>query len=667
DKPGKLEVLFLGDKVAVDKHTMEGEFGTLNSGMLTIEVKNEQGRAERTVWFRVKQTSLSKSHLFEGIFNIIYSSSCGAHGRLVSEKDMATVLERVFHFTDSLLDGQMKLKDMVDLKAIFCNRNINVRDEVKKLFSHRFKANNQQGEKFNIISNENADQTIDAIKNLSDENCSLKDITENYRNLKQRFRNLTTQHLQLIKTASECPNVIQMMERAELHTTHGRRRFQELRDNLTTQFQLQERNNMILNSWIIIYGLCKPFTMKVQTLEEFVDIAKLPYFEDIPVTHMQIINDNIQLVNMWLSADETNVLDNALITMEYLSRSGVVHIHLRRLINEESKFEIEYSIDKPQTLIKDDLENPIDENAEPEKIKFILTKSEVDDHKRQLTFCNANLSEEMKSKKILLNEQLKLLTTVNNIYLKMIQLEMAGHPDYQLKQETLQLSDRTGEISRILSRMKDNQNEEIGILKRLVERQTDQLRLIHQQMEISYKLCLQHLDEYRTLTRLLQLFSNRQLMILIILLTKSTPDNRMKWNFLKKLHLKTDMNFTDDRELQLTIQSLGHYLRSLRLSDCDISVVNIQRLYDKHKIPSRSTGEYCLQKLSAFLKELLNDGKELFVERTLINGNQQYLVTLTHIDQPAEPNPLDHDLDMEIFSILVNILNPRLPSSFQIL
>ncbi|CAF1555775.1 unnamed protein product, partial [Adineta steineri] len=79
-----------------------------------------------------------------------------------------------------------------------------------------------------------------------------------------------------------------MMKKAELYTTHGRRRFQELRDNLTTQFQLQERNNMILNSWIIIYGLCEPFTMKAKTLEDFVDsVAKLPYFEDTPVTHMQ--------------------------------------------------------------------------------------------------------------------------------------------------------------------------------------------------------------------------------------------------------------------------------------------------------------------------------------------------------------------------------------------
>ncbi|CAF3864491.1 unnamed protein product [Rotaria sp. Silwood1] len=359
--------------------------------------------------------------------------------------------------------------------------------------------------------------------------------------------------------------------------------------------------------------------------------------------------------------------------MEHLYRSGVVHIQLRRLINEESKFQIEYSINKIQTLIKEDPENPIDENdgflqsTEPEKIKFVLATSEVDDHKLQLTFCNVDLSEAMKSKKILLNEQLKLLNTVNNIYSTMIQLEMGGHPDYQLREETLQLSDRAGEIGRILSRVKDNENEEIDILKRLVERQTDQLHLIHQQMVINCKLWLEYLEEYRKLTRLLQLFSNRQVMILIILLTKSTPDNRTKWNFLKKLHFQSDKNFNDDRELQLTIESLRHYLRSLRLFTCDLSVENVKRLYDKHQIPNRSSGELCLKKLSAFLKEILNDGKELFIERTTVNDNQQYLVTLTHKDQPAEPNPLDHDLDMETFSILVNILSHRLPASFQIL
>jgi hypothetical protein len=365
---------------------------------------------------------------------------------------------------------------------------------------------------------------------------------------------------------------------------------------------------------------------------------------------------------MWLSADETNVLDNALITMEHIYRSGVVHIQLGRLINEESKYELEYSINKSQTPIKDDLEN-----AAQERIKFILSRAEVDDHKRQLIFCNVGLSEALESKKILLNEQLKMLTIVNNIYSKMIQLEVAGHPNYQLKEETLQLSDRTGEISRLLSHMRDNQNEQVGALKALVERQTNQLHLIHQQLEISHTLWLQHLEEYRKVTHLLQLVSNRQLMILIILLTQSQPDNRMKWNFLRKIHLKTDMNFNCDREHQLAIQSLRHYLRSLRLIDCDLSLNNIQRLYDKHKIPSRSADKTCLEKLSAFLKEFFNGGNELLIGRTVNNENQQYLVTLAHKDQSAERNPFDHDFDMETFSVLVNILNHRLPSSFQIL
>jgi hypothetical protein len=325
DSHEKIKGLPLGNKVNVERHTIEGEFETLSSGILTIGVNNEKGKNGRVVWFRVKQASLSRSHLFEGIFNMIYSLFCSGNDRTATERDLATVLERAFHFIDSLLNGKMKLKDMVDLKAIFCNKNINVRDEVKKLFSYRLIAdgNNQQEpannaeaieqeieqvcewlqiyqyysyiniivtcvQRFNIISNENADETINSIIQLSDENCSLREITEKYRSLKQRFQKLTNQHLQLIKAASECPNVIQMMRKADLYTTHGRRRFQELRDNLTTQFQLQERNNMILNSWIIIYGLCEPFIIKAKSLEDFVDsVAKLPYFEDTPVTYMQ--------------------------------------------------------------------------------------------------------------------------------------------------------------------------------------------------------------------------------------------------------------------------------------------------------------------------------------------------------------------------------------------
>lgn len=362
---------------------------------------------------------------------------------------------------------------------------------------------------------------------------------------------------------------------------------------------------------------------------------------------------------MWLSAEETNVLDNALITMEHLYHSGLVRIQLKRLINEESKFEIEYSINKTQSSIK--------EQKESEKIKFLLARSEVDDHKRQLTFCNVDLSEAMKSKKILLNEHLKLLNLVNQMYLMMVKLEMAGHPDYQLKEETLQLSDRTGQISQILSQMKDGENEDAEKLKKLVEKQTEQFYLISEETIISYKRWLHNLDEFRKLTRLLGLLSNRQVMILIILLTKSTADNQKKWKFLKKLHPKMDMSSNGNVEIQLTIQSLRHYLRSLSLLSCNLSIENIQRLYYKHQIPIGSNSESCLQYLSNFLRELLNDERELSIKGTSIKDNQQYLITLPHKDQSAEANPIDHDLDIETFSILINIFNHRLPASFQIL
>jgi ATP-dependent Lon protease len=150
---------------------------------------------------------------------------------------------------------------------------------------------------------------------------------------------------------------------------------------------------------------------------------------------------------MWLSAEETTVLDNALITMEHLYKTGTVKIRLRRLMNEQSYFEIGYAINKIQTeaLRRTDSNEDEDEEQNRSKLlKFTLSMSDVDDHKRQLTFCNVDLQENMMYKKILLNEQLKLLKIVENIYAMLIKLEMAGHPEYQLREDVYDIHDRTG-------------------------------------------------------------------------------------------------------------------------------------------------------------------------------------------------------------------------------
>jgi hypothetical protein len=145
---------------------------------------------------------------------------------------------------------------------------------------------------------------------------------------------------------------------------------------------------------------------------------------------------------MWLSAEETTVLDNALITMEHLYKTGTVKIRLRRLMNEQSYFEIGYSIKALQRT--DSNEDDDEEQNRSKLLKFTLSMSDIDDHKRQLTFCNVDLQENMMYKKILLNEQLKLLKIVENIYAMLIKLEMAGHPEYQLREDIYDIHDRTG-------------------------------------------------------------------------------------------------------------------------------------------------------------------------------------------------------------------------------
>jgi hypothetical protein len=124
-------------------------------------------------------------------------------------------------------------------------------------------------------------------------------------------------------------------------------------------------------------------------------------------------------------------------------------------MNEQSYFEIEYSINKIQTDTSrrttsdddDEYEQDNEEEQEQNKskiLKFTLSMGDIDDHKRQLTFCNVDLQENMFYKKILLNEQLKLLKIVENIYTILVKLEMAGHPEYQLREDIYDIHDRTG-------------------------------------------------------------------------------------------------------------------------------------------------------------------------------------------------------------------------------
>ena len=201
-----------------------------------------------------------------------------------------------------------------------------------------------------------------------------------------------------------------------------------------------------------------------------------------------------------------------------------------------------------------------------------------------------------------------------------------------------------------------------------ISSRTDEFQLIHRALETNYQMWVSSLKDHRFESRLLQLFSNRQVMMLIILLTKSTAENAVKHRFLEKFSLSRDMRNHPEKEHQLTIQCLIHYLRSIRIDGCNLSEEHVSRLYETYAIDHRSTAEMRLGQLCKFLGDLFHGGDALFQKSPAATENQQYLVTLAMKEKSLDrSSSFDHDLDLETCCILLNLFHHRLPASYQLL
>jgi len=306
-------VLYENNNTQIHKNILQGQFETDKTGELIITINHRQ-RCAVQIWYRVRSVNLSTCHLFHGILRMIYDKYFNQPNTSLPAADFSKIVKETFQFIDRLLNGDLTLKEMTSLQVVFCNKNIYIKDEVEKLFTSRSKEQIQPGvieqvcewlqiyqyyshitniidciRKFEILANDNEDETIGLIQHLGgNDDCTLRDITQAYRILQERFRHLTPQHLQLIRTAVDCSNVVHMMKKADLYSKQGHGRFQKLRDNLTTQFQFQERNNMILNSWIITYSLLEPFMTKVKKFDDFlVRIGQSVIPDDSSLNHIK--------------------------------------------------------------------------------------------------------------------------------------------------------------------------------------------------------------------------------------------------------------------------------------------------------------------------------------------------------------------------------------------
>ncbi|CAF1244594.1 unnamed protein product [Didymodactylos carnosus] len=696
---GYYKDIYKEKQATIDKNVLSGRLEVNESGILSLYIDNTQCYTSNSLWYSVRTLNLTPGYLFEGIFKDVLNKCSDTE---LTSSDVNRVLTHVFNYVDDLINGNISLSNLSKIQSSFYN-DIDIDNEVYKLATSRSEHLDldyqQQISKvckylkiyqyysfiptvlkcistFHIV-NEN-DLYINDLKTLIGEKTnSLKDISTLNKNLKDTFTGLENSHLELIKTTIDCAPLILLFKKYDLYSRDGQRRFFELKDTLTTQFQLQARNNLTLNALIITYTLCEPFCIRTTSLEEFIFRLRQLTNIDESLAYLNVCYMNIQTINTWLSTD-ASTLENAVITMEHLYKTGVVHVHLRQLLGDNSYFEITYHIKK--TSKNDDMER--------DNICCKMSMLDFADHKRQLTFSNVDLVD-MSSKKVMLVEQLELLKIIEKIYTLLQKLENLGHPHYQAIVKQYNIDDEPGKLSSILDSLKviymdksqqytdddstDYANQKQEELKIYVENCTRKVE--------SYCISLDHavndwihlLDEYRMSHILLNFYSNRQIMIMLILLTP----NITRRQFLSKLYINHSWNQNEpqltQQENELIFECLNHYLQSVRICESvNLSGSrNITKLIQQNQTDVST--KTCLTNLCVFLAGALSYNKQkpnhynTITTSTNVSSvtKEQYLIKLNTHDVCS--SSFDQTMDEETISTILNVFNNNFPCAFQIL
>lgn len=214
----------------------------------------------------------------------------------------------------------------------------------------------------------------------------------------------------------------------------------------------------------------------------------------------------------------------------------------------------------------------------------------------------------------------------------------------------------------------DLRNQQDVRLENAIEERIGNLGILAKNFERGHEIWMGNLRRFRHECSLLKLFSNRQIMFLIILLRTSDSPESIRHRFLMKMFSFNDYHHLIDQENQYALQCLMHYLRSLRIHRVDFSDRHLNDLYAKYQIKGDVPVEKCLENLTKFLRDLFDDGRELREGSDAPDeSNQQYLIAFNPSAHLAEGITLEHQFDMQTCCVLLNIFRQRFPATYQIL
>ena len=191
--------------------------------------------------------------------------------------------------------------------------------------------------------------------------------------------------------------------------------------------------------------------------------------------------------------------------------------------------------------------------------------------------------------------------------------------------------------------------------------------MILKKLKEDYESWLTNLKTSRNQYPLLMLFSNHEIMTLILLLQKSTDGHSIRKSFLKRLYAFKEGN-QQKQEEEYAFHTLLHYLRSLRISRVDSKMDQLKRLFAVGQIDPETEIGPSLRQLGRFTDAAFKDEQRILTSSSGTDQSQQYIVRMkSSMSHRRDVASFELNMDRDTCCVILNLFNNRLPASHQVL
>ena len=465
-----------------------------------------------------------KSHLFDQNTKHLFKNRHGGEGEEQWVRCVVRAVKAVHKLFQALLEGQLPYRDLQQLQISELAEN-SIAEEIDGILSFSLYAHIQErdesaqmaqrirgvlrniqrvqyghlqavvtvtsGAIFRVVNDHDSD--VEYLRKLCsneiESDTELRDLQGRFEQLDSLLRGVSDSCLMLFGLVNQFSSISKFFAENDFYSEHGLEQFQKKIDILTISVQHDVQGSRLLNAFIFAHQSLAPFCryhfnggVRISLRELFQVVAVTPFNRE----SLQTANENVSYINELLRTTTGSTSEKAADQLLSLVESGSVQVHLQSMSCSVTTYTYQY---RPRTLIS----SP----EGPDAVSKVMTMSREDvrDFRGSLQYLCSLQQEEV----TLQNATDVGLTAiafqrvqeqVDELVHVLTQLEMQGHPGYQDCTLTYQLTDE------VISK-------ELEVLAQEAEEWKEQLANV------------------RTECSLLQLFTNQDVAVMLMLLDSS--------------------------------------------------------------------------------------------------------------------------------------------------